>query len=66
MKLRALIGVYAGQVRDYSPVAARGALASGMAELMDRAPHAVKRTEVIAVERSAPEKPKTFQSRRKG
>jgi hypothetical protein len=66
MKLRALIGVHAGQVRDYSPVAARGAIASGMAELLDRDPYAVTRTEVIAVERPAPEKPKAIQSKRKG
>jgi hypothetical protein len=64
MKLRALVGVHAGQVRDYSPVAARGALSTGMAERLDAEP-IVTRTQVIAIERS-PEKPKTYQSRRKG
>jgi hypothetical protein len=66
MKLRALIGVHAGQVRDYSPLAARGALDSGMAERLDAEPHAVTRTQVITAERQPPEKPKAFQSRRKG
>jgi hypothetical protein len=65
MKLRALIGVHAGQLRDYSPVAARGALATGMAERLDAEPHAVTRTQVITAERP-PEKPKTYQSKRKG
>jgi hypothetical protein len=66
MKLRALVGVHAGQVRDYSPVAARGALATGMAERLDAELHAVTRTQVITAERQPPEKPKTYQSRRKG
>jgi hypothetical protein len=66
MKLRALVGAHAGQVRDYSPVAARGALATGMAERLDAEPQAVARIQVIAAERQALEKPKTYQSRRKG
>lgn len=66
MQLRALIGTHAGQIRDYSPVAARGALASGMAELV----HVEARPAVADVRRAehaAPEKPKAIQqSKRKG
>jgi hypothetical protein len=65
MRLRALIGTHAGQIRDYSPVAARGALASGVAE---RVHVDVRQTvpDTQLSERPAPEKPKTTQSKRKG
>lgn len=64
MQLRALVGPHAGQVRDYSPVAAQGALASGMAERVhvDVRPACEERT----ADRPAPDKPKVTQSKRKG
>ena len=60
MKLRALVGPYAGQVRDYAPLAARGALQTGMAQRIDDEPPAVrvvsepvvKQIEPVAVKRS--------------
>jgi hypothetical protein len=63
MQLRALIGTHAGQIRDYSPVAARGALASGVAELVhvDRP----RQVETAPVDRFVSEKPKTTSARRK-
>jgi len=45
MRLRTLAGAYAGQVRDYDPVAGLAALRSGTAEALDR----VSRVAVQAV-----------------
>jgi hypothetical protein len=35
MKLRMLVGAQCGEIRDYSPIAARGALSTGFAEVVN-------------------------------